>query len=71
MICKTVFSLQSIGFTLSSEDQSFFVKDKDSNFIALLVYIDDIIFIGNSSCEIQKVTLFIWIKLLKLKTDEI
>jgi len=56
---KLSSSLQSIGFTQSSAYHSLFIKGKDSNFIAFLVYVDDIILAGNSSCEIQKVTTYL------------
>jgi len=51
--------LKGIGFAKSNINHSLFTKGTTSTFIALLVYVDDIILVGNSSCEIQKVSVYL------------
>nr|GEV69815.1 ribonuclease H-like domain-containing protein [Tanacetum cinerariifolium] len=47
------------GFNQSKSDYSLFTKSLNGNFIALLVYVDDIIITGNSSSEIEKLKAFL------------
>lgn len=47
--------LLSNGFSQSKYDYSMFTKGKDSSFIALLVYVDDILITGPSAVEIAAV----------------
>ncbi|XP_071687289.1 uncharacterized mitochondrial protein AtMg00810-like [Rutidosis leptorrhynchoides] len=47
------------GFTQSVSDNSLYVKDSGDTFIALLVYVDDIVITGNSNGEIDKVKQFL------------
>ncbi|GJT26407.1 ribonuclease H-like domain-containing protein [Tanacetum coccineum] len=51
---KLTQTLTENGFKQSKSDYSLFTKSENGNFIALLVYVDDIIVIGNSVVEIQK-----------------
>ncbi|KAJ0837837.1 putative RNA-directed DNA polymerase [Helianthus annuus] len=52
---KLVSVLVEFGFIQSKCDHSLFIKSKNSVFIALLVYVDDIVITGNNSEEINKV----------------
>ena len=47
--------LTSIGFIQSQSDHSLFTKNSLSSFIALLVYVDDVILAGNFIIEIEKI----------------
>ncbi|GJU50762.1 ribonuclease H-like domain-containing protein [Tanacetum coccineum] len=51
---KLVETLTEAGFLQSKDDHSLFVKNKDGKFLALLVYVDDIIITGNNNDEISK-----------------
>ncbi|KAI3729444.1 hypothetical protein L6452_18102 [Arctium lappa] len=53
---NTKFSnfMLSIGFSQSRSDYSLFHKGHGQDFVALLVYVDDIIFTGASKCGIAK-----------------
>jgi len=48
-------SILTIGFIQSQGDNSFFIKKLEKSFIALLVYVDDIILIGDDMHEINNV----------------
>ncbi|CAM8975868.1 unnamed protein product [Rhodiola kirilowii] len=52
-------ALISFGFTQSQNDHSLFTYNKEGIFLALLVYVDDVILTGTSSDIIQKVKAFI------------
>ena len=43
-------SLIAFGFSQTKSDYSFFTKGSGSSFVALLVYVDDIIITGSSPC---------------------
>ena len=47
--------LTTNGFVQSLADYSLFTKRTDNSFVALLVYVDDIIITGNSSQEVTNV----------------
>ncbi|GKB84555.1 ribonuclease H-like domain-containing protein, partial [Tanacetum coccineum] len=47
------------GFVQSSNDHSLFTKSKSNKFIALLVYVDDIVITGNCVDEIDKFKIFL------------
>ncbi|XP_071686851.1 uncharacterized protein [Rutidosis leptorrhynchoides] len=47
-------ALVESGFVQSKSDYSLYVKNSDDFFIALLVYVDDIVITGNSEVEIKK-----------------
>jgi len=48
--------LKSISFLQSVFDHLLFIKRTENNFTTLLVYVDDIIFVGNSISEITELT---------------
>lgn len=50
----SVFSI-SLGYSQSQVDHSLYVKFDNHSFTALLVYVDDVVLVGNSQIEIQKV----------------
>nr|GEU62915.1 ribonuclease H-like domain-containing protein [Tanacetum cinerariifolium] len=47
------------GFNQSKSDYSLFTKSLNGKFIALLIYVDDIIITGNNSSEIEKLKAFL------------
>ena len=52
---KLTTTLLSLGYSQSQADHSLFVKASTSCFVALLVYVDDIVLAGNSMTEINHV----------------
>ncbi|GKA10073.1 ribonuclease H-like domain-containing protein [Tanacetum coccineum] len=56
---KLTQTLIECGFKQCKSDYSLFTKSKNGNFLALLVYVDDIIVIGNYFDEIQKLKEFL------------
>ncbi|GKD49774.1 ribonuclease H-like domain-containing protein [Tanacetum coccineum] len=56
---KLVLILSEHGFIQSQSDHSLFLKNTNDIFIALLVYVDDIVITGNDSVEINKVKEFL------------
>ncbi|PNX74277.1 retrovirus-related Pol polyprotein from transposon TNT 1-94 [Trifolium pratense] len=56
---KLSSALISFGYKQSVSDHSLYIKSTDSEFTALLVYVDDIVLAGNSSKEIQAVKHFL------------
>ncbi|CAM8931929.1 unnamed protein product [Rhodiola kirilowii] len=52
-------SLISFGFVQSLNDYSLFTYNKNGNFLALLVYVDDVILTGTSTTLIQQVKAYI------------
>lgn len=53
MVCQVSTSLISLGFVQSKSDFSLFVKGSSATFLALLVYVDDIIITGTSLDNIE------------------
>jgi len=47
--------LQNIGFIQSSSDHSMFIKKTNLCFLALLIYVDDIILAGDYACHMNEV----------------
>nr|GEY70166.1 ribonuclease H-like domain-containing protein [Tanacetum cinerariifolium] len=56
---KLTMALLENDFVLSKFDYSLFTKKSDKVFIALLVYVDDIVITGNDMTEIEKFKIFI------------
>ncbi|GJS78106.1 NB-ARC domains-containing protein [Tanacetum coccineum] len=56
---KHVTILKENDFVQSANDHSFFTKSKDNKFIALLVYVDDIVATGNCVKEIDNFKAFL------------
>ncbi|GJU41558.1 ribonuclease H-like domain-containing protein [Tanacetum coccineum] len=56
---KLVTGLKEHGFIQSINDHSLFTKTKGNKFIALLVYVDDIVVTGNCVNEINKFKVFL------------
>ncbi|GKE17633.1 ribonuclease H-like domain-containing protein [Tanacetum coccineum] len=56
---KLTSTLIENGFSQSKYDYSFYTKSEKGVFLALLVYVDDIIITGNSVSEIKKFKLFL------------
>ncbi|GKD61464.1 ribonuclease H-like domain-containing protein, partial [Tanacetum coccineum] len=61
---KLTISLLENDFVQSKSDYSLFTKPVDNVFIALLVYVDDIIITGSSLAQIEKVTQFLKTKFM-------
>ncbi|XP_071728540.1 uncharacterized mitochondrial protein AtMg00810-like [Rutidosis leptorrhynchoides] len=51
---KLSYALIENGFRQSLNDYSLFIKTNNDVFIAILVYVDDIVVTGNNTCEINK-----------------
>nr|GEX50798.1 ribonuclease H-like domain-containing protein [Tanacetum cinerariifolium] len=56
---KLTQTLVEHGFNQSKSDYSLFTKSLNGNFIALLVYVNDIIITGNNSSKIEKLKAFL------------
>ena len=56
---KLTSFLIEFGFVQSKNDYSLYTYNKYNSFVALLVYVDDIILTGNSTEEIDKVKVFL------------
>ncbi|GKE97335.1 ribonuclease H-like domain-containing protein, partial [Tanacetum coccineum] len=56
---KLVSILKENDFVQSANDHSLFTKYKNNKFIALIVYVDDIVVIGNCVDEINKFKVFL------------
>jgi hypothetical protein len=56
---KLSLSLIAFGFTQSKADYSLFTKVDYNSFLALLVYVDDIIVTGNCSSSIESLKSFL------------
>ena len=61
---KLTSALKENGFRQSKSDYSLFVKSKGDLFIALLVYVDDIVLIGNNLEETNRYKTFMKSKFL-------
>ena len=53
MICQIVILFPFMGYTQFMNDHSLFINSSEGSFIALLVYVDDIILTGNDKEEIE------------------
>ncbi|GKC35294.1 putative RNA-directed DNA polymerase [Tanacetum coccineum] len=56
---KLVLTLSEHGFIKCQSDHSLFIKNTNDIFVALLVYVDDIVITGNDPVEISKVKEFL------------
>ncbi|XP_010274374.1 PREDICTED: uncharacterized protein LOC104609701 [Nelumbo nucifera] len=56
---KFCVKLQAYGFTQSAHDHCLFTKSTSSSFLALLLYIDDVLVTGTHESEIQKLSQFV------------
>ncbi|GJY31704.1 ribonuclease H-like domain-containing protein [Tanacetum coccineum] len=61
---KHIGALIENGFSQSKSDYSLYTKSDKGVFIALLVYVDDIIITGNSITEIEKFKTFLKTKFM-------
>ncbi|GKB95546.1 ribonuclease H-like domain-containing protein, partial [Tanacetum coccineum] len=61
---KLTTTLIEHGFVQSKNDYSLFIKDKNGVFIAILVYVDDIVVTGNNNSEIDKFKHFLSTKFM-------
>lgn len=52
---KFTDALLALGFKQSKADHSLFVQDTGDDFIACLIYVDDVVVVGNNSLKIQHV----------------
>lgn len=52
---KFTSHLLALGFIASASDTSLFVKNVGQDVVILLLYMDDIIFIGSNTTKVQKV----------------
>ena len=52
---KLSLLLLSCGYQQAQADHSLFIKAVDNYFTALIIYVDDIVLIGNSVAEIEKI----------------
>lgn len=59
-------ALKACGFEQSLSDYSLFVRNRHGNFLALLVYVDDVILAGNNLRDIENTKIFLS-KQFKLK----
>lgn len=59
MFIKLSNALKAAGFHQSWSDYSLFVRSRHGNFIALLVYVDDVILAGNNLHEIEETKQFL------------
>lgn len=53
--CELTSHLCSLSFTQSNHDRCLFVRSQGSSFLALLIYVDDILLTGSSSSTLQSV----------------
>ncbi|XP_019176090.1 PREDICTED: uncharacterized protein LOC109171519 [Ipomoea nil] len=56
---KLTMALQDISFQQSTADPSLFTKTLDTSFIALLIYVDDILVVGSDFQQISKLKQFL------------
>ncbi|XP_020423926.1 uncharacterized protein LOC109950224 [Prunus persica] len=56
---KLSTALKAAGFQQSRSDYSLFVRRQEGNFLALLVYVDDVILAGNNLEDIENTKLFL------------
>ena len=59
MVLEILTSLLKFGFVQSKSDYSLFTKCSGASFLALLVYVDDIVITGPSSETIAALKLFL------------
>jgi len=56
---KFPYALISLIYVQSQSDNSLYIKSIDTAFVALLVYVDGIVLVGNSPLEIQTINFFL------------
>jgi hypothetical protein len=57
--CYISNALKAAGFHRSLSDYSLFVRSYQGNFLALLIYVDDVILAGNNLQDIENTKLFL------------
>ena len=55
MVCQASTTLKNVGYTQSKVDYSLFTKAMNDSLIAILVYVDNILIMGNDIIRIMTI----------------